>query len=116
MLDHLDNFNHLMEAILPLDRPRMVAAVEDARRRAGARAELLVHSKKEARLAWDELERLGRLLFFLKFGRSAPNATARELSLYQEFVAARQGLPTAGVRRFRRGRTRATRVVPAEQV
>jgi hypothetical protein len=89
-LDNLDNLDDVIEAILPLDRARMIATVEDARRRAGARAEILVLSKKEVRQAWDEVERLGRLLFFIKFGRSAPNATAHELNLYQQFVAARQ--------------------------
>ena len=106
MFDRSDNLDDLIEAIMPLDRARMVAAVEDARRRAGARAEILLLSKKEARLAWDEVERLGRLLFFIKFGRSAPNATAGELSLYRELVAARQGVPPASGTKRRLGRSR----------
>ncbi len=114
MLDHVDNLDDLMEAILPLDRARMIAAVEGARRRAGARAEILVLSKKEARQAWDEVERLGRLLFFVKFGKSAPNATARELSLYQQFVERHGGLAAAGTkRRLGKTRTRAPRGVAA---
>jgi hypothetical protein len=118
MLDYLDNLDNLMAAILPLDRARMIAAVERARRRAGARAEILVLSKKEARQAWDEVERLGRLLFFVKFGKSAPNATGHELSLYQQFVAERQarhGAPAAACAKRRLGklRSRAPRGVPA---
>ncbi len=114
MLDPVDNLDDLMEAILPLDRARMIAAVEGARRRAGARAEILVLSKKEARQAWDEVERLGRLLFFVKFGKSAPNATARELSLYQQFVERHGGLAAAGTkRRLGKTRTRAPRGVAA---
>jgi hypothetical protein len=118
MLDYIDNLDDVIEAILPLDRPRMVAVVESARRRAGARAEILVLSKKEARQAWDEVERLGRLLYFIKFGKSAPNATGHELSLYQQFVAARQmrdGLPGAAAPRRRLGKTRmrAPRGAPA---
>jgi hypothetical protein len=102
MLDCIDTFDDLIEAILPLDRTHMITAVEGARRRAGARAEVLVLSKKEARQAWDEVERLGRLLFFVKFGRSAPNATTHELSLYEQFMAARQtrlSAPTHAARR-----------------
>ena len=109
MLDHIDNLDDVIEALLPLDRPRMVAVVESARRRAGARAEILVLSKKEARQAWDEVERLGRLLYFIKFGKSAPNATGHELNLYQQFVAARQmrdGLPGGAAPRRRLGKTR----------
>jgi hypothetical protein len=111
MLDYLDNLDDVVEVILPLDRARMVAIVEGARRRAGARAEILVLSKKEVRQAWDEVERLGRLLFFIKFGRSAPNATAYELNLYQQFIAARQtragAAPTTARRRLGKTRTRA---------
>lgn len=118
MLDYVDNLDDLIEAILPLDRARMIAAVEGARRRAGARAEILVLSKKEARQAWDEVERVGRLLFFLKFGKSAPNATGHELSLYQQFAAERQarhGAPVSACmkRRLGKSRTRAPRGVPA---
>src|SRR5579863_1117293 len=116
MLDQLDNLDHLIAAILPLDRPRMIATVAEARRRAGARADRLVLSKKEARQAWNEVERLGRLLFFLKFGRSAPNASPHEVSLYQEFMAVRRGVPAAGARRFGRGRARLCRGVPAGQL
>jgi len=120
MLDYGDNLDDLIEAIVPLDRARMIAAVEGARRRAGARAEILVLSKKEARHAWDEVERVGRLLFFVKFGKSAPNATGRELSLYQQFVAerqARQRAAAAGHAKRRLGKpgTRAPRSAPAGQ-
>ncbi|HKW52814.1 MAG TPA: hypothetical protein VJO12_03920, partial [Stellaceae bacterium] len=90
MFDYVDNLDDVIEAIVPLDWARMIAAVEGARRRAGARAEILVLSKKETRQAWDEVERLGRLLYFVKFGKAAPNATAREVSLYEQFVADRE--------------------------
>ena len=90
MLASIDTLDDIIDTILPLDRARMVTAVEDARRRAGARAEVLLMSKKEARQAWDEVERLGRLLYFIKFGKPAPNATAHEVSLYEQFVAERQ--------------------------
>lgn len=121
MLDYVDTLDDLIEAILPLDRARMITAVEGARRRAGARADVLVLSKKEARQAWDEVERLGRLLFFIKFGRSAPNATAHELSLYEQFMAARQGRPGGPgaahlKRRLAKPRLRAARGVPAGQL
>ena len=117
MLEDVDTLDDLIEAILPLDRARMIAAVEGARRRAGARAEVLVLSKKEARQAWDEVERLGRLLYFVKFGKPAPNATAHEVSLYEQFIAARQARDgaTAAVawRRLGKTRMRAPRGVPA---
>ena len=90
MFASTDTLDDTLDTILPLDRPRMVGAVEEARRRAGARAEALALSKKEARQAWDEVERLGRLLYFVKFGKAAPNATAHEISLYQQFVAKRE--------------------------
>lgn len=105
----IDTLDDIIDAILPLDRARMAAAVEDARRRAGARAEVLVLSKKEARQAWDEVERLGRLLYFIKFGKPAPNATAQEVSLYEQFVAKRQarlGGPVAAATKPRAGKSR----------
>jgi len=103
MFASIDTFDDTIDAILPLDRARMVAAVEDARRRAGARAEVLVLSKKEARQAWDEVERLGRLLYFIKFGKPAANATAHEVSLYEQLVAERQAR-LAGAAKTRRPR------------
>jgi hypothetical protein len=109
MFASMDTFDDIIDAILPLDRARMVAAVENARRRAGARAEVLVLSKKEARQAWDEVERLGRLLYFVKFGKPAPNATAHEVSLYEQFVAERQarlGGPAAAATKRRLGKPR----------
>ena len=90
MFAAIETLDDIIDVILPLDHTRMVAAVEDARRRAGARAEVLVLSKKAARQAWDEVERLGRLLYFIKFGKPAPNATAQEVSLYEHLVAERQ--------------------------
>ena len=103
MFAPIDTLDDIIDTILPLDRAHMVGAVEDARRRAGARAEVLVLSKKEARQAWDESERLGRLLYFIKFGRPAPNATAHEVSLYEQFIAKRQarldGSPAAATKR-----------------
>jgi hypothetical protein len=95
MRNSVDTLHDVLAAILPLDRSRTIAAVEGARRRAGARAQVLGLSKKEARLAWDEAERLGRLLYFIRFGKSAPNATAHEVGLYEYFVAARQARLTA---------------------
>jgi ADP-dependent phosphofructokinase/glucokinase len=109
MFTSIDTVDDIIDTILPLDRARMVAAVEDARRRAGARAEVLQLSKKEARQAWDEVERLGRLLYFIKFGKPAPNATAQEVSLYEQFVAERQarlGGPAAVQAKRRAGKTR----------
>lgn len=109
MLAAIDTLDDIIDTILPLDRARMVAAVEDARRRAGARAEVLLLSKKEARQAWDEVERLGRLLYFIKFGKPAPNATAHEVSLYEQFVAERQarlGGPAAAAAKRRLGKPR----------
>ena len=109
MLASIDTLDDIIDTILPLDRARMVGAVEDARRRAGARAEVLVLSKKEARQAWDEVERLGRLLYFIKFGKLAPNATAHEVTLYQQFVAKRQARlagPAAAATKQRLGKPR----------
>jgi ADP-dependent phosphofructokinase/glucokinase len=109
MFPSIDTLHDIIDAILPLDRARMVGAVEDARRRAGARAEVLLLSKKEARQAWDEVERLGRLLYFIKFGKPAPNATAHEVSLYEQFVAKRQerlGGPAAAATKRRLAKPR----------
>jgi hypothetical protein len=109
MLASIDTLDDIIDTILPLDRARVVAAVEDARRRAGARAEVLVLSKKEARQAWDEVERLGRLLYFIKFGKPAPNATAHEVNLYEQLVAERQarlGGPVAVATKRRLGKPR----------
>ena len=112
MFAAIDTLDDIIDTILPLDRARMVVAVEDARRRAGARAEVLVVSTKEARQAWDEAERLGRLLYFIKFGKPAPNATAHEVSLYEQFVPARQArlvgaAAAAPTKRLRKSRLRA---------
>src|SRR5690348_13222241 len=109
MFASTDTLDDIIDVILPLDRARMVMTVEDARRRAGARAEVLVLSKKEARQAWDEVERLGRLLYFIKFGKPAPNATAHEVSLYEQFVATRQarlGGPAAAATKRRPAKSR----------
>ena len=112
MFASTDTLDDIIDTILPLDRARMVGAVEAARRRAGARAEVLALSKKEARQAWDEVERLGRLLYFVKFGKPAPNATAHEVTLYQQFVTKRQArlggaATTATKRRLGKSRLRA---------
>ena len=109
MFPSIDTLDDIIDAILPLDRAHMVGAVEDARRRAGARAEVLVLSKKEARQAWDEAERLGRLLYFIKFGKPAPNATAHEVNVYEQFIAKRQaqlGGPAAAATKRRLGKPR----------
>ncbi len=90
MRDIAGDLDDVFGLILPLDRDRMIAEIERARRRAAARAEGLQLSQKQTNDAWDEVEQLGRLLFFLKFAKCPPNATAGEMALYGQIAAALQ--------------------------
>lgn len=101
MRDMDGDLDTLFGAILPLDRGRMIVAVERARRRAEGAAEGLQASRKQTNEAWEEVERLGRLLFFLKFTKYPPNASGGEIKLYDHIAAAlqaKQWQPLRGAR------------------
>ncbi len=90
MRDIACDLDDVFGAIMPLERNRMVAEIERARRRAAAMAEGLQFSRKQTHEAWGEVEQLGRLLFFLRFAKCPPNATAGEMKLYGHIAAALQ--------------------------
>ncbi|HEX7969304.1 MAG TPA: hypothetical protein VF502_13880 [Stellaceae bacterium] len=108
MLDIAGDLDSLFGPILPLDRGRMITEVERARRRAGATAEGLQLSKKQTNEAWDEVERFGRLLFFLKFAKRPPNATGGEIKLYDHVAAALQAKQWLPIRSARARRPQLT--------
>lgn len=108
MLYIAGDLDNLFGPILPLDRGRMIAEIEQARRRAGASAERLQLSKKQTNEAWDEAERLGRLLFFLKFAKCPPNATGGEIKLYDHVAAALQAKQWQPIRSARARRPQLT--------
>ncbi len=104
MRDIARDLDDVFGAIMPLERDQMVAEIERVRRRAAAMAEGLQLSRKQTNEAWDEVEQLGRLLFFLRFAKCPPNATAGEIRLNGHIAAvleARRWQPVR-IRRARR--------------